>query len=87
MTAQQIYDFLYSKVPELKVIEYKTLEETIKEQYKNLPSITHHRWEDKEGIKYSSWRLVTNGITINTGDAGMKLIQEEFRKQGMKYGK
>lgn len=49
--------------------------------------IKNYKWEDEEGNKYSSWKICTGSICINTGDAGMRLIEEAIKKQGFKYGK
>lgn len=41
--------------------------------------IRHHQWEEG-GEKFSAWEICTNGHTVWTGDGGIELFNEAFRK-------
>jgi len=52
----------------------------------DFPHVKHYAWEE-DGKRYSSWKINTGNITINTGDEGMKLLNEAFRKEFEKLRK
>lgn len=67
-----------------KDIKLEEIEEHLKGYEKQFPFITHYQWEEN-GEKFSSWKIITGTNTIRTGDGGMKMIEEAFKKEAEKY--
>lgn len=76
----------FGEVELYKLLEVNVLPAGIYERMdrKDFPSIKHYVWEE-DNKKYSAWKINTGGITINTGDAGMKLIMKAFYEEGKKF--